>query len=120
MLKEYMLKAYSYSSCKHQAEAQVAMWSMSGFKEAHLDNVHALATELLQLSLAHPWCPWQFTQPRLLKVRHHTFHLFWFLSGFVIYTYTKCMLLIIRSFFSFAYHAKEKGNHIFNFMYKFF
>lgn len=38
MLKEYMLKAYSYSSCKHQAEAQVTMWSMSGFKEAHVDS----------------------------------------------------------------------------------
>lgn len=124
MLKAYMLKAYSCSSCKHQAEAQVTTWSMSSFKEAHLDSVHVLATEFLQLSLAHPWCPRPFTQPQcgpwLLKVRHHAFCLFWFLSGFVICTDTKCMLLIIRSFFSFAYHEKEKGNHIFNFMYNFF
>ena len=38
----------------------------------------------------------------------------------MIYTDAKCMLLIIRSFFSFACHAKEKGNYIFYFMYNFF
>lgn len=72
-----MLKSYSYGTCKHQAEAQVTMWSMSGFKEAHLDSGPALAPEILQLSLAYPWCPWPFTQPQcghqFLKVQHHTF-----------------------------------------------
>ena len=43
-----------------------------------------------------------------------------FLISCINFFDTKCMLLIIKNFFSFPYHVKEKRDHIFYFMYNFF